>query len=147
MPSSARLAWSDAVMAGRISRGEAWQFCELAHELRLRIDDRLKYLERYRIAPRERSVERSWVAGAATYVATAIVHHARATDDTAQVIHDALAACEGTRAAVDLVEPRLLVSRIMATRGAAFAAARAACRRLSLDTIFASPELAGRKSV
>ena len=32
--------------AGRVSRGEAWQFHSLAHELRLRVGPRLVYLER-----------------------------------------------------------------------------------------------------
>jgi urease accessory protein UreH len=147
MPSSARLWWSDAIMAGRISRGEVWRFRQLAHELRLTVDGALQYLERYAIVPAERDVDRAWMAGAATHLATTIVHHERATADAAQAMHDALGAFAGTRAAADLVEPRLLVSRLMATDGAAFAAARAAGRRLALATVFESPQLAGRKSV
>jgi urease accessory protein UreH len=163
MPSSARLAWSDALMAGRVSRGESWRFRELAHELRLRIDGRVAYLERYRLAPDDRDVTRAWMAGGATYLATGLVHHDRANADTAQAMHDALAnhgradsahamhdglADRDTlRAAVDLVEPRLIVTRMMATRGASFAAARSAWRRLILDAIFESPRLVGRKSV
>jgi len=147
LPSSARFAWSDALMAGRVSRGEAWKFRELAHELRVQIDDRLAYLERYRIAPGERVVSRPWIAGDATYLATALVHHDCADADSARAIHDALGAENGTRAAVDLVEPRLLVTRLMASDGAAFAAMRARWRRLTLESIFRSPQLVGRKSV
>jgi hypothetical protein len=62
-------------------------------------------------------------------------------------MHEMLGAFEGARAAADLVEPRLLVARLIATNGAAFADARAACRRLTLDTLFESPALIGRKSV
>jgi urease accessory protein UreH len=48
---SSRLCWSDALMAGRVSRGETWQFISLAHELRLQIRSRLAYLERYALTP------------------------------------------------------------------------------------------------
>jgi urease accessory protein len=147
MPSTARLLWSDALMAGRVSRGEAWRFRELAHELRLRVDEATRYLERYVLMPRERSVDRAWTAGAATHVGTTLVYHPRASEPVARAMHDALGAFEGARAAVDLVESRLLVARLMATNGAAFADARTACRHLALDTLFESPALIGRKSV
>jgi urease accessory protein len=147
LPSTARLAWSDAVMAGRVSRGEAWRFRELAHELRLLVDGRLQYLERYVLTPRDRPVDRAWIAGAATHVATTLVHHPRATAPVAHALHEVLGGFDGTRAAADLVEPSLLVARLMATSGASFASARAACRRFTLDTLFETPELIGRKSV
>src|SRR5262249_62271963 len=60
-----RLYWSDAVMAGRVSRGEAWQFSSFAHELVLRIGRRIAYLERYAVAPCDRGVLRKWIAGEA----------------------------------------------------------------------------------
>ena len=65
-----RLYWSDAMMAGRLGRGEAWQFAEVGHDLQLRIGGELKYLERFRLAPRERPLARPWIAGGAGYFAT-----------------------------------------------------------------------------
>src|SRR5829696_6021169 len=50
---SARLSWGDAIMAGRIRRGEAWRFESLWHELRLSIGGSLAYLERYALAPHD----------------------------------------------------------------------------------------------
>jgi urease accessory protein len=147
MPSSARLWWSDALMAGRVSRGERWQFHELAHELRLHVDDSLAYLERYRIAPDERRVMRAWTAGDAAYTATALVHHDRASADSAAWLHEAIACVPGARGAADLVEARVIVARLVSAEGSAFAAARALCRRFTLESIFQAPQLAGRKSV
>ena len=147
MPSDARLLWSDAIMAGRVTRGEAWRFRDLAHEIRLEIDGRLQYLERYRIASADRDINRRWMAGEAGYIGTTLVHHARASSESVQAMHAALAAIDGAHAAVDLVEPRLLVARTMTAHGIPFAGARAAARRLALETIFESPHLAGRKSV
>ena len=40
---SSRLYWSDALMAGRVGRGEAWRFQSLAHELSVRVGDALAY--------------------------------------------------------------------------------------------------------
>src|SRR6185295_18278112 len=62
---SSRLYWSDALMAGRVSRGEAWRFESLAHQLHVRIGAALAYLERYTLAPAGRAVAGPWVAGRA----------------------------------------------------------------------------------
>jgi urease accessory protein UreH len=46
-----RLFWSDALMAGRVGRAEAWRFDALDHELRVEVGTSLKYLERYHLTP------------------------------------------------------------------------------------------------
>src|SRR5262249_34997281 len=99
MPSDARLLWSDAIMTGRVTRGEVWRFRDLAHEIRLEIDRRLQYLERYRIAPADRDINRRWMAGDAGYIGTTLVHHARAAESV-QTMHAALAAIDGAHTAV-----------------------------------------------
>ena len=81
LDASARLLWGDAIMAGRIRRGEAWRFESLTHELRLSIGGSLMYLERYALAPNDRQIAQRWMAGTACYLATALVHHDRATAD------------------------------------------------------------------
>jgi urease accessory protein UreH len=161
---SSRLYWSDAVMAGRVSRGEAWRFQSLTHELRLRVGDSLAYLERYTLAPASRAVDRPWIAGRARYLATAIVHHDAATSDTAETLQglaplkrcpayegdrEARPACEPGRLAVDLgvdlIQAKTIVGRILAADGAPFAAARTAFQALALSSIFGATAQVGRK--
>jgi urease accessory protein UreH len=154
-----RLYWSDALMSGRASRGEAWRFRELAHELRLRVGGSTKYLERYRLTPGERDVTRPWIAGDAQYFATTLVHHPGVTAEHVEALHRDLAAARlkprapsdeprapgDARVAIDRLDSSLMVARVMSAGGAAFATARAAIRGAVLDTIFHRPQLAGRK--
>jgi urease accessory protein len=144
---SSRLYWSDALMSGRVSRAETWRFDSLAHELRLRVGTTLKYLERYTLVPRERAIPHPWVAGGAHYAATALVHHEMATTDTAESLQRAIegAAGETVQAGVDLVDPRLLVGRLLGSCGAPFSAARASYRQLVLGSIFDRPHQVLRK--
>jgi urease accessory protein UreH len=142
---SSRMYWSDALLAGRVDRGEAWQFRELAHELTVRIGESLAYLERYRLVPDVDGAPRSrWRDGGGTQFGTTFVHHPEISKESVERVH-----CTFVRAAAavaeDLVEPRVMVARIMGAGGAAFAAARQDLRRLTLGTIFHTPELAGRK--
>lgn len=144
---SSRLYWSDALMSGRVSRGETWRFESLAHELRLRAGTALKYLERCTLAPRERAIAHPWIAGGAHYAATALVHHERATTDTAESLQRALeaAAGDGVQVGVDLVDQRLLVGRLLGSCGAPFSAARASYQQLVLRSIFDRPHQVLRK--
>ena len=149
---ASRLQWSDALMAGRVARGEEWAFTKLAHELRLAAapPDQsaapiLQYLERYRIAPEERPVTHPWIAAGARYLSTTLIRHAGATSDAAEALHRELELTSGVCGAVDAVEPGLIVARLMAAGGTPFAHARAALRSSALQTIFRSPDLVGRK--
>jgi len=125
-----RLFWSDALMAGRTGHGESWQFEDLAHQLRFCVDGKLMYLERYRLTPKSRPVERTWIAGAAQYVGTTFVHGRQATAANAGRLQQQLSAIGGDlQAGVDCVAPNLLVARVLAVRGPQFAAARAMFRQ------------------
>ena len=140
------LYWSDAIMAGRVSRDEAWRFDALAHELALRTDGSLVYLERYELCPTERDVGRAWIAGPSRYFATTLVRHRQASSEIAERWHRALTReNDGVRAAVDLVAPQLIAARVASTDGASFSRFRASYRAAALDEIFRSPELTGRK--
>jgi len=141
---SSRLYWADALMAGRIGRGEAWQFAELAHELRLRSGGALKYLERFRVAPRSRALTAPWVGGTAGYFATTIVKHADAGADAAALLHQRLDTSSG-HTAVDSLEPGLIVARFAAADGARFAALRHAMRQAAAASIFRQPDPLVRK--
>jgi urease accessory protein len=141
-----RLYWSDATMAGRVSRGESWQFESLSHELALRVDGSLAYLERYVIDPRERALDRPWIAGSARYVATSLVHHRDATSDIAESWQRNLVTPDcGLQAGIDLVAAGVIAARMTAVDGAPFGRFRASYRAAVLERIFRSPELAGRK--
>ena len=146
---SSRLYWSDAVMAGRVSRGEAWQFESLAHELSLRVGGSLAYLERYVLTPRDRVMVHPWIAGHGRYLATMLAHHERATEETADALHRAArgspAPSVQITAAVDLIRPRTIAGRLLSADGAPFAAARASCRAQALASIFGTRGRLARK--
>jgi hypothetical protein len=76
-----------------------------------------------------------------------LVHHERATLERGEELQRRLDAIDGVRAGVDLVDPRLLVARLMAAGGVPFAAGRFTARRSVLDAIFETPRLAGRVSM
>ena len=142
--SGSALYWSDAIMAGRVSRDEAWRFDALAHELALRTDGSLSYLERYELRPTERDVSRAWIAGAARYLATILVRHPNASSEIAERWHRALVpANDGVRAAVDLVAPQLIAARVASADGAPFSRFRASYRATALDRSFAPPNSQG----
>jgi urease accessory protein len=124
-----RLFWSDALMAGRTGHGESWQFDDLAHQLRLRVDGRLVYLERYRLTPRSRPLDGTWMAGGAQYVGTTLVLDRQVSAEASWRLQQELGAIADVRAGVDCVAPDLLVGRVLAVRGPQFAAARAVFRR------------------
>jgi urease accessory protein UreH len=147
---SGRLYWTDALMSGRVSRGEAWRFQSLAHELRVQVGPSLAYLERYRLAPADAAEETSridhpWIAAGMNYLATAIVYHEAASADAAETLQRQIGSMAGVRVGVDLVQPRTIAARLMAGGGAPFAAARASYHALALATIFGTPGRVGRK--
>jgi urease accessory protein UreH len=152
---SSRLYWSDAFLAGRVDRGEAWRFRALAHELAVRVDGSLTYLERYRLEPGTlHAIEKDgcdedpslrWKAGDATRFGTTIVHHPGVSAEAVERIHCTFLRASSIVAAVDRLEPHTMVARLMAFDGAALAATRRELRLVALDTIFHAPELVGRK--
>jgi len=141
----ARLYWSDALMSGRVSRGESWQFRDLANELRLRVNDRLVYLERYRIGAEPDRVRRRWTSGGIDYLATALVWHGKASREAADRLQHAMGACDQVRAGIDLVEDRLIVARLAASSGVAFSAARCLVRTLAVTEMFGRQPTLDRK--
>jgi urease accessory protein UreH len=141
---SSRLFWSDALMAGRVSRGEAWGFESLGHELRLTVSGSLRYLERYSLAPAGRTPAR-WVAGSAQYLGSAILYHEAATAELAERIHRSLAGIEGLAGAVDAVEPRLMIARLLGMAGPPFARGRSMFRDDVLAGAFGAPGLVARR--
>jgi urease accessory protein UreH len=138
---ASRVYWSDALMSGRVSRAETWSFDCVAHELRLRVGTTLKYLERYTLRPRERSMMHPWVGGGMHYMATALTHHDSVTPETAELLQREIDTGGDirVRAGVDLLESRLVIGRLLASNGAPFASVRASYWQLVMRSIFDRP--------
>jgi urease accessory protein len=122
--------WSDALMAGRLAGGERWQFASLAHEFRVTRDDRLEYLERYRLDPRARGVSRPWIADEATYFGTVLMSGRAIDDEPVERLHTGLAVANGLRGAVSQLGRRLVLVRLLSTSGPPFHDARARSYRV-----------------
>jgi urease accessory protein UreH len=72
----ARLYFWESFMAGRVGRGEAWAFEEIDSELRLCRDEKIAYLERYRLHPGltvPNCPQETWTMRDAMYVATGVL--------------------------------------------------------------------------
>jgi len=137
--------WSDALMAGRVARGETWCFSALAHELRLTRGSALAYLERYRLQPRCVRPSESWRAGPANYLSTSLAVDPRASSAHAEAMQRRLSTIAGVSSGVDAVEAGLIVARLAAREGPSFAAAREVVRDLALQLIFGRANLTARK--
>ena len=126
----AAIFWSDALMSGRVGRGERWQFAALDHQLRASLAGSLAYLERYHLTPLQRAVTHPWRADRANYLGTTIVRSAAATAGRAEEAQRRLATIDGLRAGVDCVEPNFVVGRVMAASGPPFVSARTVLREV-----------------
>jgi urease accessory protein UreH len=122
------LFWSDALMSGRVGRGETWRFAALDHELRANVAGSLTYLERYNLAPPSRGVTHTWSADRANYLGTTIVRSTVATAGRAEEAQRRLRTIDGLRAGVDCLAPHLVVGRLLAESGPPFVSARAMLR-------------------
>jgi urease accessory protein len=123
-----RFSWSDAMMSGRCGRGESWTMASLDHELRCSVAASLRYLERYRLAPTERSVAAPWIADGASYLGTILLHDPVLASDAAETLQRRFDALADVRAGFDRIDGELIVGRVLGWRGPAFAAARAAAQ-------------------
>ena len=120
----ASLYWSDALMSGRLARGERWQFASLAHELSASRDGSLEYLERYRIQPSDLAVSQPWAASDASYLGTTLITGRPIEPGAAERLHLELGRIAGVRAAADRLDDRALLVRLLSTCGSAFHEAR-----------------------
>lgn len=118
----AELFWSDAVMAGRQASGERWAFARLAHELQVRRDGGLIYLERYAIEGSP-SASRAWIADGACYFGTVLIVGPRACTSPG-ALHDELNRMVDMRASVDSLAADVLLVRLTSASGTAFHDAR-----------------------
>ena len=101
-------------MAGRIARGEVWQFEELTSETSLRAGGRLVYLDRFHLKPHEQSPTAEWKMGVMHYLATGQCYDPRASE-LAGCLHELL-----PTAGVDTPASSLLAVRLTAACGPDF---------------------------
>jgi urease accessory protein len=126
---TASVRWSDAIMRGREARGERWECLRLAHQLRLIVSGQLQYLERYSIEPLVERPDAAWMAADSAYLGTVLELDSMIDRASTDATHARLQALPGVRAAADLVAPRLMLIRMMASSGVSFHTARARLSR------------------
>jgi urease accessory protein len=107
-----RLIFLDAFMAGRIGRGERWKFHELASETQLFLNNRLAYLDRFRLP--NGLVESRWTMADCNYLATGLYVGEHASS-FATMLRQNL-----PEAGVDAPAPELAVTRIVSATGPEF---------------------------
>jgi urease accessory protein len=120
LEAGARLHFWEALMAGRIARGESWKFDEVSSETRLSIDGRLRYVDRYCLTPAKASVETRWSMRDAQYLGAGLCVHESA-ETFADELHGAL-----PNAGVDTPAPHMLVARVAESDGVQFHRSRMA---------------------
>jgi urease accessory protein len=113
LDADAELSWSDALMAGRIARGEQWMFGELSHELRIARAGAVEYMERYAINPASHDPAHAWVAGSATCFGTTLVTGRPIASEAPERLHGELAALPGLRASADRLGDGFLLAKVM----------------------------------
>jgi urease accessory protein len=135
-----RLFFWDSIMAGRIGRGEAWQFAELWSETQLclttGLNRRILYLDRFSLTPSRCSPAGPWMMGDAVYLGAGLCFGAE--EGCADRLHGLL-----PKAGVDSPEPGLAIVRTVADRGPEFHQARTVFMEENLAQGF-SPALSAR---
>jgi urease accessory protein len=110
----ARLRYWEGLMAGRVGRGELWEFEELSSETSLRSEDRLLFLDRFYLRPECGMPSTRWGMGCATYTGTGLY----VGEDAAKfagALHEAL-----PDAGVDVLENDLAITRMVTASGPEF---------------------------
>jgi urease accessory protein len=107
------LTFWEGFMAGRVGRGESWQFREFASQTSLRLGDRLVYLDRFCLAPGGLH-QSPWAMGENTYWGAGIEVGTRSAV-LAPELHRLL-----PEAGVDLLTDAVTVVRLVSNSGPEF---------------------------
>ena len=110
----ARLLYWEGLMAGRVGRGELWQFEELSSETSLKSEDRLLFLDRFYLRPKCGMPSTRWGMGCATYTGTGL-YVGDDAEEFAGALHEALPG-----PGVDVLENGLAVTRMITASGPEF---------------------------
>jgi urease accessory protein UreH len=110
-PGGCLIFW-EAFMAGRIGRGERWQFRELASETGLYLESALRYLDRFQLP---NGLEGSpWAMGECAYLGTGL-YAGPQPEHFASVLHKNM-----PEAGIDRPAPDLAVIRVVSASGPDF---------------------------
>ena len=112
-----RLSYWEGFMTGRVGRGESWQFSQFESETRLRVADRLAYLDRFRLRP-DASSESPSSMRLNTYVGTGIYVGNEARCVAAE-LHESLPG-----SGVDALSDSVAIARVVSNNGPDFQRAR-----------------------
>jgi urease accessory protein len=123
-----RFSFWEALMAGRIGRGESWRFDEFSSETSLSVNGSTLYLDRFRLLPGENAPNKGWMMGDARYLATGLCFDERAAD-LADCMRKVL---PESAVGVDTPAPGLTVARFVAARGPEFRRYRSVFASLSM---------------
>jgi urease accessory protein len=110
----ARLLYWEGLMAGRVGRGEIWEFDEVSSETNLRLEQRLAFLDRLHLQPQCSTPSTRWGMDGGTYTGTGLYVGSGAVEFSA-ALHDAL-----PKTGVDVLEDTLAVTRIVTSNGPEF---------------------------
>jgi urease accessory protein len=112
----ARLYFWESLMAGRVGRGEIWQFEEFSSETSLRVNGRPLFLDRFHLIPKQVPPSAEWMMGGARYLATGLCFDDRAAD-LAENVRGLL---PDAGLGMDTPEPGLAVARLVTVDGPEF---------------------------
>jgi urease accessory protein len=133
-----RLMFWEAFMAGRIGRGERWQFRELAVETSLYSDNILLYLDRFQLP--NGLQDSAWAMGDCAYVGTGLYVGPQA-QHFASVLHGNMPA-----AGVDHPSQDLAVTRVVSVSGPDFYRCREMFTSMHDGSVSAVEEFDGQKN-
>jgi urease accessory protein UreH len=109
---NARLVFWEGLMAGRIGRGERWQFQKLASETDLRLNGKPVYLERFHLPD---GLQRSdYAMGECNYLGTGLCVGDQASEFAAG-LHTAI-----PDAGIDMLTPKVAIVRTVSASGPDF---------------------------
>jgi urease accessory protein UreH len=119
-----RLSFWEGFMTGRVGSGEAWKFKALESETRLCMDQKLMYLDRFRLLP-DGSSQSRWAMHDGSYVGTGL-YVGKEARGVASDLHQSL-----PEAGTDSLSENVAVARIVCNSGPDFQRAREEfCRRV-----------------
>ena len=130
----ARFYFWDGLMAGRVSRGETWQFMEIQSEMKLLVDSDLFFLDRFNIRPLELSPTKRWAMNDHSYMATAIAYDPKLKNDSLPSLRNEIEFVQSdSESSLDIPNDCLLVGRFLSTSGASFKRARQSFQNVCLN--------------
>lgn len=110
----------DALMSGRVHHGERWQFEQISTELKVRVDQKLEYLERYSLRPQHELLESSMRMRDCNYLGTGLVHHPLLEESGLEKMLSLFSDHTARRVGMDMPSEHFLAVKVIDKEGASF---------------------------